>query len=191
MNEDQYNEMMSDLERDSDYRQWCDERREATMQQVDAMSEEEITRTFGPIPEPPSEFPVFVYGSLKRGFGNHSLLAMSKFHGSHTTAEDCYHMNSLGAFPAVTTVSDDCENGYSISGELYTVDSATLRKLDQLEGNGSFYTRKIVRLNSPVIKEAWIYLMSGLDPKNSWDKYLSNRWVETDDDIGCQQWVQR
>ena len=53
MNEDQYNEMMSDLERDSDYRQWCDERREATMQQVDAMSEEEITRTFGPIPEPP------------------------------------------------------------------------------------------------------------------------------------------
>jgi len=191
MNEDQYNEMMSDLERDADYRQWCDERREATMEQVGAMSEEEITRTFGPIPEPPSEFPVFVYGSLKRGFGNHDLLAKSKFHGSLNTAEDCYHMNSLGAFPAVTTVSDDCENGYSISGELYTVDSATLRKLDQLEGNGSFYTRQLVRLDSPVIKEAWIYLMSGLDPKTSWDKYLSNRWVETDDDIGCQQWVQR
>lgn len=191
MNEDQYNEMMSDLERDADYRQWCDERREATVEQVGAMSEEEITRTFGPIPEPPSEFPVFVYGSLKRGFGNHDLLAKSKFHGSLNTAEDCYHMNSLGAFPAVTTVSDDCENGYSISGELYTVDSATLRKLDQLEGNGSFYTRQLVRLDSPVIKEAWIYLMSGLDPKTSWDKYLSNRWVETDDDIGCQQWVQR
>ena len=100
-------------------------------------------------------------------------------------------MNSLGAFPAVTTVSDDSENGYSISGELYTVDSATLRKLDQLEGNGSFYTRQLVRIDSPVIKEAWIYLMSGLDPKTSWDKYLSNRWVETDNDIGCQQWVQR
>lgn len=155
------------------------------------MSEEEITRTFGPIPEPPSEFPVFVYGSLKRGFGNHDLLAESKFHGSPSTAEDCYYMNSLGAFPAVTTVSDDCENGYSISGELYTVSSATLRKLDQLEGNGSFYTRQLVRINSPVIKEAWIYLMSGLDPKTSWDKYLSNRWVETDNDIGCQQWVQR
>lgn len=191
MNEDQYNEMMSDLEMDADYRDWCDERREATMEQIGAMSEEEITRTFGPIPEPPSEFPVFVYGSLKRGFGNHDLLAKSKFHGSLNTAEDCYHMNSLGAFPAVTTVSDDCENGYSISGELYTVDSATLRKLDQLEGNGSFYTRQLVRLDSPVIKEAWIYLMSGLDPKTSWDKYLSNRWVETDDDIGCQQWVQR
>ena len=144
MNEDQYNEMMSDLEMDADYRDWCDERREATMEQIGAMSEEEITRTFGPIPEPPSEFPVFVYGSLKRGFGNHDLLAKSKFHGSLNTAEDCYHMNSLGAFPAVTTVSDDCENGYSISGELYTVDSATLRKLDQLEGNGSFYTRQLV-----------------------------------------------
>ena len=191
MNEDQYNEMMSDLEADADYRQWCDERREATMQEIGRMTEEEITRTFGPIPEPPSEFPVFVYGSLKRGFGNHSLLAMSKFHGCPSTAEDCYHMNSLGAFPAVTTVSDDSENGYSISGELYTVDSATLRKLDQLEGNGSFYTRQLVRIDSPVIKEAWIYLMSGLDPKTSWDKYLSNRWVETDNDIGCQQWVQR
>jgi gamma-glutamylaminecyclotransferase len=191
MNEDQYNEMMSDLERDADYRQWCDERREATMQEIGSMSEEEITRPFGPIPEPPSEFPVFVYGSLKRGFGNHDLLARSKFHGSQTTAEDCYHMNSLGAFPAVTTVSDDCENGYSISGELYTVDSATLRKLDQLEGNGSFYTRQLIRLNSQVIKEAWIYMMNGLDPKNTWDKYLSNRWVETDDDIGCQEWVQR
>ena len=191
MNEDQYNEMMSDLERDDDYRDWCDERTEATMQEIGRMTEEEITRTFGPIPEPPSEFPVFVYGSLKRGFGCHNLLAQSKFHGSPSTAEDCYHMNSLGAFPAVTTVSDDSENGYSISGELYTVDSATLRKLDQLEGNGSFYTRQLVRIDSPVIKEAWIYLMSGLDPKTSWDKYLSNRWVETDNDIGCQQWVQR
>ena len=63
-------------------------------------------------------------------------------------------------------------------------------------GNLSLYlavasTRQLVRIDSPVIKEAWIYLMSGLDPKTSWDKYLSNRWVETDDQIGCQQWVQR
>jgi len=191
MNEDQYNEMMSDLESDADYRSWCDERTEATMQEVGEMTEEEITNTFGPIPEPPSEFPVFVYGSLKRGFGNHELLAKSKFHGSLSTAEDCYYMNSLGAFPAVTMVSDDSEEGYSISGELYTVDGATLRKLDQLEGNGSFYTRQLVRLDSPVIKEAWIYMINNLDPKMSLDRYLSNRWVETDNQIGCQQWVQR
>lgn len=191
MSEDHYNEMMFDLEQDTDYRNWCDDRTEATVREVGSMNDQEFLEVFGPIPEAPSEFPVFVYGSLKRGFSNHDLLSGSKFCGSFNTVDDCFRMNSFGSFPAVNTVPDDDEDGYSIYGELYMVDPGTLRQLDQLEGNGSFYTRSLVRVNHPSIQEAWIYLMPRTISGSFFSLLTTDRWVHTDNETGVQEWVQR
>lgn len=93
---------------------------------------------------------VFVYGSLKRGFGNHGLLEWSDFIATTRTKSKSFGMVSLTAFPAVYE-GGNC----SIEGELYEVDSTTLFFLDMLEGNGEFYERQVVELESG--DSAWMY----------------------------------
>ena len=95
---------------------------------------------------------VVVYGSLKAGQGNHTLLQ----------AEDTQYLGrmrfpgrmvSLGWFPAVT---EDCEDGQTVLGEVYEVSNETLMSLDVLEGHPSFYERK--KIETPW-KKAWTYFM--------------------------------
>lgn len=97
---------------------------------------------------------VFVYGSLKRGFGNHRLLADAKFISEHSLTGP-YTMVSLGGFPGVV-----CTPGHerTIHGELYVVDQTTLDSLDLLEGHPHFYERRKI-VQTPY-KRAWIYLLS-------------------------------
>ena len=95
---------------------------------------------------------VFVYGSLKQGFHNHSILQGSTLLGTHNTDKE-FKMLDLGSYPAVV---DSPECGFSIYGEVYEVDDDTLRSLDFLEGCPSFYNRKT--LTTPY-GEAWIYFL--------------------------------
>lgn len=100
---------------------------------------------------------VFVYGSLKSGFGNHHFLqdAEAEFLGTTYTKSTDFLMFSFGAFPAV--VKNE-EYGYgAIEGELYMVDALTMFKLDMLEGNGTFYTREKIELDDGNM--AWMYLI--------------------------------
>lgn len=94
---------------------------------------------------------VFVYGSLKRGFGNNVLLADSNLIDT-TLTKDRFQMNSLGGFPGVVK----SQKGF-VSGELYEVNDTTLARLDQLEGNGRFYNREVVDLENG--EEAWMYFL--------------------------------
>lgn len=99
---------------------------------------------------------VFVYGSLKQGFGNHEhFLADQTFLGERKTADKEYLMLSYGAYPASIRVDSD---GYAISGELYEVDNVTLSRLDRLEGNGLFYKREQVEIEGEA-ELAWMYLL--------------------------------
>ena len=84
---------------------------------------------------------VFTYGSLKKGFHNHGIVADSVCLGT-TATEEKYDMFSFGDFPAVI----DTEAQYQIQGEVYKIDKKTLSILDMLEGNGSFYERKLVKV---------------------------------------------
>lgn len=97
---------------------------------------------------------LFVYGSLKRGFGNHRFLWDSVFIGTTTTADSTYSMLTLGAFPAIIAEGED-----AIEGELYEVDDDTLEQIDMLEGNGAFYDRSQVLLSNGEV--AWMYLLVG------------------------------
>lgn len=91
----------------------------------------------GQATEPPRTR-VFVYGTLRRGCSNHGLIARSEYLGEAVT-DTGYSMLHLGGFPGVVK-----KGNYSIYGELYEVDEATLRQLDRLEGHPSFYERRLI-----------------------------------------------
>lgn len=93
------------------------------------------------------EIPVFVYGSLREGFHNHSLLDGSAFLGRGITSIEKFEMREPhhGGFPLVfengaRTSNTNASSG-KIQGEVYVVNPLTLLALDQLESNGRMYTR--------------------------------------------------
>lgn len=71
---------------------------------------------------------IAVYGSLRKGFGNHHILKNANYLGEFDT-EPIYDMYSLSAFPGLVTGGNT-----SIKMEVYEVDRPTLVRLNQLEG---------------------------------------------------------
>jgi len=100
---------------------------------------------------------VFVYGSLKKGFGNHSVLGSSRLVSESVTVDAAYDMGSFRAYPACV------KNGENvIHGEVYAVNRNTMRNLDRLESNGVFYNREQVDvrlLNENKTVKAWVYFL--------------------------------
>jgi len=186
MNESEHDKNMAELANDSEYQKWCDEREAETNESLVNMTDAEIEANFGLQSTVMTK--VFVYGSLKRGFGNHSLLEHAKYLGNTETVNCAYKMHPLfGSFPAVTACTND---GYSIIGELYEVDEQTLQSLDMLEGNGSMYTRYLTQVyDGPQVVEAWMYMM----PVTSQlivgsEVHRTDRYVYTDSRHNTQEW---
>ncbi|MCP5420908.1 MAG: gamma-glutamylcyclotransferase [Gammaproteobacteria bacterium] len=98
---------------------------------------------------------VFVYGTLRRGECNHCLLRAARFMGRHRT-QARYTLLNLGAYPAALAGGRT-----ALIGELYALNHAILRRLDQLEDYPREYTR--VRLPTP-LGAAWIYLYRDRPP---------------------------
>lgn len=95
---------------------------------------------------------VAVYGSLKRGFPNSSLLKKEKFCGTTKTKNAEYDLLNLIHFPAAI------KNGNKkIAVEVYEVSDLTLIKLDILESNGKFYNRELVVLENG--EQAFLYFL--------------------------------
>ena len=70
-----------------------------------------------------------VYGTLKKGQGNHRYLEGAEFVGPHVTEPD-YTMYSLGGFPCVTLKGET-----PITTEIYKVtDEKMLASINRLEG---------------------------------------------------------
>ena len=103
---------------------------------------------------------IFVYGTLKRGHGNHHLLETATFLGVAVTAPE-FTMLRLGGFPGIVRSGET-----EIKGELYEVDDATLRRLDRLEGHPSFYERQsltvtmtdgsVLEVESYILPTSWL-----------------------------------
>jgi gamma-glutamylaminecyclotransferase len=123
-----------------------------------------------------NDIPVFVYGSLKRGGSNHSVLGEdSIFAGTYKT-EPKFTLYDLVNFPAV------CLGGNtSIVGEVYLVDSYVFEDLDYLEGYPKFYNRDKVNL-IPIqttdikIDKAWMYFIEDEESLSSYKKIDSGVW---------------
>lgn len=179
---------MQELASDPDYIAWCDQRNQEAMDEMLSMSDDKLEELF------PQKYMVFVYGSLKRGFGNHGLLVGSKFLGVTDTVHHVYRMHSLGSFPAVVDTEEQHDNeAHAITGELYEVDFGTLKRLDMLEGNGCMYTRRLTSVYGTVgdIVEAWMYIMPSSSINESGPQYLvTNKFVRTDTNHNTQEWFQ-
>lgn len=102
-----------------------------------------------------SEHLVFVYGTLKRGFGNHKFLEHSRFIGDARTCPALFMVD--GGVPFVMIEGGPLRQ---IAGEVYAVDKPTLRRLDRLEGHPHMYRRETVEV---VVdgnrRNAFIYMM--------------------------------
>jgi gamma-glutamylcyclotransferase (GGCT)/AIG2-like uncharacterized protein YtfP len=86
---------------------------------------------------------VYVYGTLKSGFGNHRILETSEFVGEVTT-KPFYRLYNVGHYPGLV---EDAETGKAIQGELYRVtDPAVMQRLDRLEGIPWLYRREYLKI---------------------------------------------
>lgn len=104
-----------------------------------------------------SSHKVFVYGTLKRGHGNHRLLQDAHFLGEFVT-ENKWTMYSTGGFPAVVHGDSDY-----ISGEVYEVNDEQFKNLDRLEGYPTMYTRERIEVDG-LDELPWMYVWNyGVD----------------------------
>ncbi len=83
---------------------------------------------------------VAVYGTLKSGKSNHSLMALigAEFVGAAKTIEK-YPLICGGGLPYLF---ENVGVGHRIDAEVYKVDDDGLRILDRFEGHPNFYIRK-------------------------------------------------
>lgn len=78
---------------------------------------------------------VFVYGTLKNGFVNEPFLADQEYIGKAVLSNPCWQLYEVRGrydFPALVQTEEG--HGYKVYGELYDVNDACLRMMDQLEG---------------------------------------------------------
>lgn len=109
---------------------------------------------------------VFVYGSLKKGFQNHSLLKESKFIGNAEISG--YKMYNLGYFPGI--VESDAKN--IVKGEIYKIDKNVETRLDYLEGIPHLYRKEYINT------EFGVCIV-----------YVYNRDVSMDEIINSGEWT--
>jgi len=116
----------------------------------------------------------FVYGSLRKGLGNHGCLGDS-LQQHDGVIKDMFRMRSLGGFPAIYKSQESTD----IVVEVYEVSTSSVaRSLDMLEGYPSFYNREVVTLEDG--RAGWVYFIEGecsysdrpLVPNGDWKKYL-------------------
>ncbi|OPY61145.1 MAG: Gamma-glutamylcyclotransferase family protein YtfP [Pelotomaculum sp. PtaU1.Bin065] len=97
---------------------------------------------------------VFVYGTLLSGHRNNYYLKNSKF-VSIGKVKGLALYDVTESYPGVVQ-----EENSTVIGEVYEVNSTTLKLLDRLESNGYLYRREkfSVMIKGAAVVEAWTYL---------------------------------
>jgi len=107
---------------------------------------------------------IFVYGTLKQRFSNHSaFLIGQKFLGTGCTRRK-FSLYQTGSLPFLVDIPVS-----PIGGEIYEVDNKCLENIDQLEGHPDWYKRKKILVCIPSTGkcvECWTYFVSSI-PQNS------------------------
>lgn len=108
---------------------------------------------------------MFVYGSLKRGEGNHHWLVGAVGLGEASLEGVALH--DLGPFPMAVAGEGVCH------GEVYAVSQATLTRLDALEGHPRLYLRQWRQLVDG--RWVWVYLGRARQVRHS-PRLAEGRW---------------
>lgn len=101
-----------------------------------------------------SKHKIFVYGTLRSGFHNNYLLSDSKLLGKGKTKSKMAMF--ITGIPYVNRSSEE----YPIVGEVYEVDSPSLKRLDMLEGHPDWYRREseVIVMDNGEELEAELYI---------------------------------
>ena len=97
---------------------------------------------------------LFVYGTLLKGQSNHDRYLSDHQYLGDAELPD-FALFDLTVYPAILP-----RKGASVRGELYHVTNDDLRKIDQLEGEGTLYTREKIRIRSNGVNlpaETYVY----------------------------------
>lgn len=116
---------------------------------------------------------VAVYGSLRKGMGNHGLLKDSELLSTEVIKAK-FEMVDLGSFPGLI----ESEEPNDILIEVWGVTPETYRRVEMLEGYPSFYDRKDVTTS---LGEVGIYYLP------SGETWGHRRYVEKTE--GVYDWV--
>ena len=123
---------------------------------------------------PPSTTKVFVYGTLKQGFGNNILLKDAKYLGKAKSVSKWDMIGENMPFPYLLERNDE---GMQIEGEVYEVDRETSDRLDQLEGIPHHYRKSYMYVsfsNGMPSTNATTYLKSTVTTHDRSKAYISN-----------------
>jgi gamma-glutamylaminecyclotransferase len=107
---------------------------------------------------------LFVYGTLKEGFGNHHINAGTRVPGNYVTAQP-HGLYIVGPHRYPWMVQDDAR-GLPVRGQLFRVDAAALARMDVLEqvDEPGWYTRHIIQVRDAAQVNAepvWAYVYFG------------------------------
>jgi gamma-glutamylcyclotransferase (GGCT)/AIG2-like uncharacterized protein YtfP len=107
------------------------------------------------------DFPlkVFVYGTLKRGGSNHDVMVRAG--GTFLCEAKTAELRKLIVTHLPFLCDGHAPDGYQVEGEIFEIpDEQGLDKIDTLEGNGSFYLRRLddfIECDSSNEHTAWVY----------------------------------
>uniref|UniRef100_A0A1B0GBU8 Gamma-glutamylcyclotransferase family protein n=1 Tax=Glossina morsitans morsitans TaxID=37546 RepID=A0A1B0GBU8_GLOMM len=131
-------------------------------------------------------FKIFVYGTLKNGEFNHSLLTnanngFARYLGEGKTVEK--YPLIIGTRFNIPFLLDKCGRGQNVNGEVYEVDEEMLKKLDELEEYPEYYDREIQEIKMEKrdeVTKCWLYLMRNC-PDHLLQKPLLNSYHSSTD----------
>lgn len=106
---------------------------------------------------------VAVYGTLRRGGGNHRLLQNESLVG-HTSVPGFDMLQVSMSFPGVV------DGDGNVVVEVWEVSKEAFARLDILEGYPNLYTRRLIPTE---FGDAWIYIWNG---PNNGAKIQSGDW---------------
>lgn len=110
---------------------------------------------------------VFVYGTLKRGYGNNQrCLAESEFVGTAFSVDATFTMHHIG-FPIIWEILENGNGGNKVTGEIFCVSPQDMIRCDRLEGHPRMYKREVRpfvvtdKNGATYLVMAWVYLWQG------------------------------
>ncbi len=110
---------------------------------------------------------VFVYGTLKKGRSNSSLLRNTKYLGE--SEKKGFYMVSLGGFPTVVHGTEED----SVYGEVYEITPEIFTSLDRLEGYPDLFNREEIPTE---YGQAIIYFLTSSRETMYYPKVEGGKW---------------